>query len=174
MTSNSIPPLAQLAQNMRRMNLCETADLIDRECAALVEQFGPLTEWRVSPRAAPSWLGNYVGTLRMHCAYHERLGDLANALGFALAVSVLAQGVSQGAALTPQVAQGLTDRVRRTVAQSFERINGSREAEYNAARFVAEQRWQQSKRSALGQQARQDQLAQLSAVKTALETALAS
>ena len=170
MTSYTI--LAQLAQNFRRMNLMETAKLAEEEGEMLEQQFGPLTEWRISPRTIPPWLDQYVTTLRQHAAHRERLGDLASAVGFLVGVSILAQLVVEGERFTQTAAQGLVHRAQTAVSRAFERIGASKENEARTARCVAERAWQQTRLVALNQQKRDQQVAELSAVKQRLETAL--
>lgn len=172
MTSNGIPPLAQLAANFRRMGLTQTAALVESECDALVEQFGPLTPWRANPRTLPDWLANYVAQLQLHAQRCERLGDVGGQLGYLIGASLLAQVVAGQARPNAQQAQGLVAKAQYVVAKAFERIEAAREAEFTAARCISERRWQEAKRAALGQRAREQQVAELTAVQTRLQNLL--
>jgi len=172
-TTHPILPLAQLAANFRRLGLAETARLVELEAERLAEQFGGLQEWKHSPRAVLPWLDGYSITLRQHAAHAERIGDCCGQVGYLLAVSVLAQGVAERAQLTPANTESLVTKVRRSVDAAFSRINSTRDNEWRAARFSAEQRWQEAKRATLAGQARERQVAELEMTKARLETALA-
>lgn len=164
--------LAQLAANFRRFGLTTTAELVDKEAAILTERFGPLLEWRVSPRDVPVWLDQYVATLRQHAIYQERMGNPAEQLGFLLGVSVLAQAVAEGESLTPDFARRLVGTAQDAVARALERVNGSKGNEFGKARFLSNQKFQETRRAALNQQARDQKIAELNATKARLEQAL--
>lgn len=175
---NGYQILAQLATNFRQRRLTQTADLVEELQAELFERFGPIEPWRISPRAVPPWLTEYVETLRRHAAFAMRGDqygqmDLGAALGIELAIGLLAQAVAEQLPLTPQDAQRLVGTTRHAVDRIFEQINAARDSEWRTARFLSERRWQENRRAVLGQQERDRQIAQLRAVKANLEAALA-
>lgn len=167
--------LTQYASQMRQAGLSETADLIDLEHRRLVERYGELEQLRVDPRLP--WLHELFRMARLQKQRAEggdQYGnvDRCTAVWCAITVGVVSRALNEGERLVPADVEAFTTKLKRDVEGVFQRIEGSRALEAGKARFLREQRWQQTKRAAVGEQKRQQQIGELIATKTRLEAAL--
>lgn len=175
MSTNTYQILAQLAHTLGQQGLTETAQVVDTEHKRLTERYGAIETLRVVPRLP--YLQELVGVLRLQeqrALAGDQYGrmDYAGALTSVIALSVLAAALNAGEQVMPAEMNSFLSKLKREIVDVFGRIENSRSLESGKARFIAEQRWQQTKRAALGEQRRQQQIGELIATKARLETAL--
>lgn len=168
--------LAQYAADCRRLGLTQTAELIDREHARIIEQFGPPTGVIAPPKDRT--VAEMLDRLRL--AERRALGadqygrvDRAGALAAQATTSAVARLLAERGHLLPQDLARVEATVETHVSGSFERIEAQRDAEARLAAFQREQRWQEARRAAVRARERERMIAELEMTKARLETALA-
>lgn len=147
------PYLSNLAVLCRQQKCTKTADLIDREHRALAERFGADRPQRWPTSAALRLVFEHVELRR---AFAARNSDRQGEIVHVCALSVLTRLLdSEGAQLSPDVAQAIARRVEDDVRAALVRITESRNHELPVARMTIQNDLKFRARQAQEQQARE-------------------